>query len=388
MLLSRRISLALGVLFLSFAAFASAAHAAGPVSVVVRVEGTNQTLVPPTEVTTTAAPLVKDGNPEHSCPGTSALGALQLATDGNWSGPWEAKFKQYELFSIEGESHEFGSGAYWDVWINHKESQQGACEAEPETGQEVLLFPCSEAAACPSPLGIEPAKADVGEVAVTVKKYGANGEAVPVAGATVTGAATPTDASGHTTLTFSSPGTYTLHATAPESVRDETSICIHAGNDGTCGTQAPSGPASASTPAALGVAGVRYTGPNGIVAKAGGVIDGHVYGPGAAPRLLQGTVSGSAGLRDVKLRLTRTLRHGGRRARCSYYDGLSERFRVMKCGAVHGRYFSVGARASVSYLLPSALAAGRYVLDIEATDAAGNQTRLARGTSRIVFYVG
>ena len=34
-----------------------------------------------------------------------------------------------------------------------------------------------------------------------------------------------------------------------------------------------------------------------------------------------------------------------------------------------------------------ALAPGRYVLDIEATDVAGNHTSLARGTSRIVFYV-
>ena len=38
-------------------------------------------------------------------------------------------------------------------------------------------------------------------------------------------------------------------------------------------------------------------------------------------------------------------------------------------------------------LLPGGLAPGRYVLDIQATDAAGNHTSLARGTSRIVFYV-
>ena len=34
-----------------------------------------------------------------------------------------------------------------------------------------------------------------------------------------------------------------------------------------------------------------------------------------------------------------------------------------------------------------ALPPGRYVLDIEATDVTGNHTSLARGTSRIVFYV-
>jgi hypothetical protein len=38
-------------------------------------------------------------------------------------------------------------------------------------------------------------------------------------------------------------------------------------------------------------------------------------------------------------------------------------------------------------LLPFKLPAGRYVLDIEATDLAGSQTKLARGSSRVVFYV-
>ena len=104
--------------------------------------------------------------------------------------------------------------------------------------------------------------------------------------------------------------------------------------------------------------------------------------PGQAPRVLQGTVDLHAALQDVKLRLTRTQ---GRK--CSYYDGVTERFRAMGCGAAHGVYFSVGSQASFSYLLPETLAPGRYVLDIEATDTAGEHTTLARGTSRIVFYV-
>jgi hypothetical protein len=66
---------------------------------------------------------------------------------------------------------------------------------------------------------------------------------------------------------------------------------------------------------------------------------------------------------------------------------VTERFRAMGCGAAHGVYFSVGSQASFSYLLPETLAPGRYVLDIEATDTAGEHTTLARGTSRIVFYV-
>jgi hypothetical protein len=47
----------------------------------------------------------------------------------------------------------------------------------------------------------------------------------------------------------------------------------------------------------------------------------------------------------------------------------------------------VSSNALFSYFLPFALSPGRYVLDTEATDVAGNHTSLARGTSRIVFYV-
>ena len=365
-------------------AVASTALAAGPASVMVRVEGTNATLVPPTDVTTTTAPVINDGNPEHSCAGTSALGALQLATGGDWSGPWDASYKQYELYSIEAESHEFGSGAYWDLWINHKSSEVGACEAEPETGQEVLLFPCSETGTeCPSPLGIEaPASANIGEVPITVVKYGATGQASPVAGASVTGASSTTEAGGHVTLRFPSPGDYTVQATAPESVRDEVTICVHNGNDGTCGTTGPSGSSTGSSGSGgvLGYSSSSYKGPYAVVAKLAGLIDGHTYPRDRAPKVLSGKVLAHTGIASVSLRLRRSYKN-----RCYAYNGASGRFGPARCGG--GGFFKVGTQASFSYLLPEALAPGRYVLDVQATDAAGNHTTLARGTSRIVFYV-
>jgi hypothetical protein len=57
-----------------------------------------------------------------------------------------------------------------------------------------------------------------------------------------------------------------------------------------------------------------------------------------------------------------------------------------RCG--RDAYFPVSSSASFSYLLPSSLPRGRYVFDIQALDAWGNHTTLARGTSRTVFYVG
>ncbi len=392
MLSARRVYLALGAVCLLLCAFTSATPAAVPTTVTVRVEGLNETLLPATQVTTTTTPVVKDGNPEHSCPGTGALGALQMAADGNWSGPWEPKYKQYELFSIEGETHEFGSGAYWDLWINNRASELGACEAHPETGQEVLFFPCSETAPECSPLGLEaPATAAVGEpVSVTVVKYSEAGVPAPAAGVTITAgsAGATTQANGTATLKFSSAGEIALLASETNFARTRTTICVHAGDDGTCGTPAPTGASTtASSSGVLAYTSAPYKGPFAIVARETGLRERGIYRGDAAPRLLQGTVSAHSALEDVELRLTRRQRSRGGRYGCSYYDGITDRFRAMRCGAAHGTYFSIGAHENFSYLLPSALAPGRYVLDIEATDAAGNHTTLVRGSSRTVFYV-
>jgi hypothetical protein len=379
---------------LAAAALAPGALASGPAAVTVRVEGLVETKLPPTAVTTTTAPVVKDGNPAHACPGTSAAGALELATQGNWSGPWSTGFGQYEIFSIEGEAHVFEPGApanyFWSFWLDEKESEVGACGAELQPGDRVLFFPSCFGVACPPnpalPLGIEaPVSASVGEpVTVTVKKYTAGGEGAPVAGATVAGGTAPvlTDAGGHAAVTFSSPGVITLRASAPEAVRTEASVCVHNGNDGSCGTQAPGGSPSTSGPSTSGVAGLatRYTGPFALVAKATGLMDGRVYPRAHAPRLLSGSILAHSAVSSVSLELRRRFR-----GRCYAYDGIAERFRRARCG--QGSFFKVSSNGVYSYLLPSALAPGRYVLDVQATDVAGNRTTLARGTSRLVFYV-
>ncbi len=98
----------------------------------------------------------------------------------------------------------------------------------------------------PDPLGIEaPASANVGEaVTVTVTRYNAKGEPSPAVGATVTGAAqrASTQSGGHATVSFSGAGRYTLTASATETYAPRPTICVHTGNDGTCGTSAPAAP--------------------------------------------------------------------------------------------------------------------------------------------------
>jgi hypothetical protein len=387
MVISTRAPLALGAAILSLSLFASVAQAAGPATVTVRVEGVNQTLVGPTEITTTTTPVVRDGNAEHSCPGTSALGALQLATAGNWNGTW-FKGLGYSVETIAGETHAFEEQApanfFWSYWLDNKPSSTGVCEGELEAGQSILLFPdCfSETGACPpspNPLGIAaPTSVEVGSpFTVAVTSYAnVSGDPSPAVGATVEGAGVSavTDAGGKATLTLPSTGNVTLHVSAPESVRTETNVCVHAGNDGLCG--APSTGQAAGAVLAFS----SYKGPYAVVAKVAGVIDGHSYPRGRAPRTLSGNVLAHASIASVGLKLRRSYRH-----RCQAYNGVSGRFVSARCGT--GSFFKVSSSPSFSYLLPESLRPGRYVLDVQATDAVGNTTKLARGTSRVVFYV-
>jgi hypothetical protein len=368
---------------------ASAVAAGAPAQVTVRVEGISETKLPPAVVTTTTNPVVKDGNSADSCPGTSALGALNLATAGNWSGPWEAKYNQYSIFTIEGETHEFEESAsanyFWSFWLNDKESELGACETEVQPGDRVLLFPSCYGATCPmpepTPLEIEaPATANVGEsTAVSVKQYNAKGEASPAAGASVIGggAGVTTDSQGHATMKFFGAGIYTLSVNGAASglpaVRTETTICVHNGNDGTCGTTVQAPLVAKSMPLIV---------PASDVAKVGGVESGRHYSRHKGPRVLSGLIQVPAGqtLHEVRISL---LRSKGKK--CMAFNGSRAMFVRARCGKK--RFFSVGSSESFSYLLPATLPAGRYVYDVEAVNNAGQVTKLVAGVSHVVFYV-
>jgi hypothetical protein len=396
---SRPRSALVAVLLSLFAllALTPSALAAGPAGVTVEVEGLSETKIPPTQVTTTTAAVVKnnsEGHPEGSCTGTSALGALELATAGNWSGPWSSNFNQYEIYSIMGESHVFEAGSkanyYWSFWLNYKEASTGACEAELQQGDRVLFFPACFGEACPpspTPLGIEaPPSANAGEaVTVVVKQYNSKGEAAPAVGANLAGGgvSASTDLQGHATMRFSGDGTYTLHATGsgegPAAVRGETSICIHEGNDGTCGTTAPG--SSSPIKSAPSTTNRPYTGPFALVARSTTFSEGHVYPHGHAPRLLTGNVIAHSAVTSISISL-----RSGFKGRCAAYDATRERFLEAPCG--RDRFFKVASSGtSFSYLLPKKLGPGRYVFDIGSTDAAGNHAALARGSTRTVFNV-
>jgi hypothetical protein len=105
--------------------------------------------------------------------------------------------------------------------------------------------------------------------------------------------------------------------------------------------------------------------------------------------VLAGVVTAHTTVSSVSIELWRMFK-----GRCYAYDGMRERFMSAHCAhssffKIPGAssFFKVSGQSSFSYLMPFALGRGEYVLDIEATDAAGNHTTLARGSSRIRFYV-
>jgi hypothetical protein len=208
---------------------ASAPAIAGtPATVSVRVEGATSTLLPQTTVTTNTTPTPPPG----SCAGTTAAGALQLATEGNWD-------HQEYIQTILGETHEWtmSDPRYWAIWINDKYAEEGACTLQMHEGDRLLFLvdrvtaPEYTPTVFPLELSGAPTEITQGESAtVTVDKYSTAGVASAANGVSVKGGETTvtTNASGQATVKFNTLGTAHLRGTksgfAPTA---SVAVCVH-----------------------------------------------------------------------------------------------------------------------------------------------------------------
>jgi hypothetical protein len=349
--------------------------------------------VPRTALRTNLTPVTKDGDPAHSCTGTSAAGALEQATGGDWSGQYFNGLG-YSVDRIRGELHDFGGDPeYWGLFVGDVLSQTGLCGTELQTGDQVLFAPIPET--CPSSVGIL-SVAGVPPVATTGRPftvsvtrtvnacdasftYTASRE--PAAGVSIGGVTTGGD--GNATMTLTDPGPASLRATGRASdVRSATEqTCVTDGSDGACGTTAAAGCVTTGDDGLCGTRDRRA--PRGKITS---VRERQRFARRHGPRTLAGIVTPDpSGIAHVRLRLTRT----GAHHRCFTFDARSERFAPLKrCGAARGRWFDAGAAEKWSYLLPARLPAGRYVLDLRVSDRAGNADALLQRTrTRVVFTV-
>jgi hypothetical protein len=404
--IDRRSLTAVTTLLLALAAIAlpATASAGEPATVTVRVEGfQGATLLAQTQVTTTSASVPVEGG---TCSGTSAGGALYDAVKGNWKAVNASS--GVEILGIDGvDLPPFGSEnyAYWSVWVNDAFAKNGACTEELSPGADVVF-----AAQCFATGSYCPTNTSAPEHFLTSTRPSASTvninesvslkigslstetgepEAKLPPEVTVSGGPaqlTPQE-DGTTTVTFTSPGLYTLQAHAPGSVpSDPQTVCVHNGNDGNCGTTAPSG-SSTTTTTTTGTTGTTVsnnTKPSGTeTPKVTGLKPGYVYARHGAPRLLKGSVVLPTGvfLRSVQISLKRKY-HG----HCFGFDGKSQRFVAISCKRA-ASFFSVGSSASFSYLLPARLPRGFYTYDIQAVNSSGESTKLENGVSHVTFTV-
>ena len=406
MLKSPRIIPALaGVLVCLLASLlASASASAAPITVNLRVEGSTSTLFEgpvssdaignPTGISTTSSggahPCdVKDngGNGGFGAAATTPTAVLYdaalahgLAFDATWSSAFNDFLVSRVGGDVNGGAPEFPS---WGYAVNYTTAGVGGCQFQLAPGSEVLwaynYFNLTHLLSLSGP-----AAADAGTPVTVHVRDGQTGE--PISGAvigevaggmtTTIASSSVTDASGAATISLARAGTATLKATRPDSVRSNGwGVCVHAGNDGSCGTTLSSGASKPTAPASAPAVSA--------VAQVLGVKDGHVYARRFAPRVLRGSVTLPAGvtLRQVRIRLERRYR-----GQCFDFSGSRARFtRTGKCGSA--LFFSVGGTQSFTYLLPARLAAGRYVFDIQAVDGVGHATKLIGGVSHVVFRV-
>lgn len=329
---------------------------AAPANVAVRVEGDAATLVPRTAVATTAAPVGKDG---RTCSGTSALGALDRATAGDWAGDYFDDFSSWFVETIMGETHASNEAGYWALWVNHRFSDLGLCGTELQEGDDLVLAPNGGPIL---ELAGVPATAAPGTVAtVAVTAHGvADPDAfptvtvsAPAAGVTVAYGAerATTRADGTARLRLNGPGQVAVQATKAGHIRSAVVTACVTGSDDACDSP------------------VRDT--TAPEAEIAALPRGKVFSRRRAPRQVSGTVSPDpSGIRSVRLSIVRK-----RGERCWAFDGRRERFARHRCGG--SKSFRLGDRAEWSYLLPHRLRRGRYTIRVVAIDRAGNAAATA-----------
>lgn len=207
--------------FLLVAAVATPAALAASVPVTVRVEGPTKTLVSRAVTTGTKDTfVVKDGDPSHRCPASSAAGALEFATRGAWGGNYDTMFSDYLVDTIAGVKPG-GSDSFWSFWVNTRFASSGVCSTDLKPGDKVLFF--LSGPSNPSPLALVAPRSVRHGRAFTVKvaALSGSGPAKVAANATVTagGRTFRSDSRGRVVLTFARRGVIRLQATRTGDIR-------------------------------------------------------------------------------------------------------------------------------------------------------------------------
>ncbi len=359
------------------ALLASATAQAAPVTVNLRVEGSAATIFE-APVTTDGKQIDKGDGP-HPCDGTNAgahpspVPTMTAALDdapiaGGWGGAWDATFQDFAVERIGPEAQDPVGFRYWGYALNYEFPSVGGCQQRVSPGDEVLFT--FDSFGKPLLRLAGPARAEVGKTASVIVTDGTTGQ--PLEGATIAGVPGASGTDGRLQVAFATEGVTRLKAERAGSVRSNAlEVCVEVPGAGRCSAFVPE----------LSVPGPAVQDSTAPVARISRPRGGRRYGRG--PRLLKGVVGDDpSGVREVKIALRRRTR--GRS--CQWWSGRRERFVGTHCRKVF--FFAIGSNRNWSYLLPRALPAGRYVLDVKAFDGRRNRDeRFVSGSNRSRFEV-
>jgi hypothetical protein len=137
-------SLALLIAMLAALTLVPSAGAAGAAEVRVTVEGAEGTLVGARTVSTRDVTIDRDG---AACSGTSAAGALDAATGGQWNALYDP-IEGLRVSSVLGELHPATSEdtRRWVLMVNSVIWPKGPCELPLNAGDTVLYYPADDTA--------------------------------------------------------------------------------------------------------------------------------------------------------------------------------------------------------------------------------------------------
>jgi uncharacterized low-complexity protein len=126
-----------GALLMALAVSGVALAAGSGPSVTVQVKSTSKTLLKPTAVHGEKGSITKGGTPKGKCPGNSAAGALDAATHGKWTAKYFASLHDIFITSILGVKPP--GKDFWEIVVNGKPANTGACEIKLRAGQKLLF---------------------------------------------------------------------------------------------------------------------------------------------------------------------------------------------------------------------------------------------------------
>ena len=314
--------------------------------------GSNETLLPATEVTTTTAPVVKDGNPADACTRHQRGGrAASWPSTGNWEGELVQRPSATRSKRSRRDATRLKPSAAGELLLVLLAEQQvvgsASARSNSSTGDSSAVR-SPNASVRPEHARRRPTRST--STAPAVAEAGVrdghrhvlcqrDGRADACGGSHGhgRGASATTDPSGQADARRRpAPEMCVLQVNAPGSVRTETTVCVHNGNDGTCGTTGPSSrdgfraPVAARRPTQARTRSLRKSraSSNSTSTRASD-----------APRVLSGTVIAHSAVASVSLELRRAYK-----GRCYAYDGVIQPLR--RSALWQGSFFKVSTNAA------------------------------------------